>query len=1415
MRTASPEPAFRHSFMAGIAKPNQSYNSSSTCSYTAAESSFAAWAAAGSRDPLVGEGTSMIAPTRPLRVVPAPTLHDPQRVWSVYPASCSQQRLWFLNACATGMPAYNLPVAMHLVGPLDRAALERTLRQLVQRHDVLRATFALEEGRVVQQVASTVPLTLATIDLEGIPSENRHEEAQRRLEEFVNQPFDLAVATPFRAALVRITPLEHVMVWSLHAIAADNESVEQLCREASDFYAAEIDPASPAAGRPLPAVQFADYAAWQESQLSEGSLQSQLAYWREQLAGEIAYLDLPTDRIRPATESFRGRQLALPLDGELMGRLDVLAQTEGATLFMVLLAAYNTLLHRYSGQDDLIVGVPLEHRSRSQMRTLVGPFVNTLALRTTITSDLTFSQVLARVRQCTMDAFAHKDVPFDQVIEALNLPRDAARMPLFQSMFALQEHPAAQLALPGLQCRAWPVSTRTAKFDLRLSVERAGTAWTTLADYCTDLFEAQRIERLLQHWQIILESVATDPHLPIAQVPLLTSAEKRRLLVDWNATATPFLRDCGAHQLFEAQAARTPTHVTAWFEGRALTYGELNAQANRLAHHLRALGVGPDVPVGLCLDRSFDMITAVLAVLKAGGAYVPLDPNLPPDRLSFLLSDAACSVILLHGHFHDRLPVDPQRPEYRLVFESLPPLLVERSAENPPPHAQADHLAYVMFTSGSTGRPKGVEMPHRALVNLIQWQGAHSRMGSGSRTLQFASLGFDVSFQEMFSTWAGGGALVLASDVVRQDTATLAQTLATSKVERLYLPFVMLERLAEFAAENDLRLPDLKEVIVAGEQLRIGTSIRCFFHQHPGCALWNHYGPTESHVVTAYELPGDPSSWPDLPSIGRALANCQIYLLDSERAPVPLGAIGELWIGGECLARGYRRRPDLTAERFFPNPYHPDAAARLYRTGDLCRFRDDGTIEYLGRRDHQIKIRGYRVELGEIEAVLSSHPEVAACSTIARDVDGQKSLAAFVVPRNQAELSRESLRAFLKSKLPDYMVPAHYLVLERLPLSPNGKVDRKALAALQGKELQSHTTFLAPRTPEEQKLAEIWCEVLRRDRVGVHDNFFDLGGHSLTAARLASEIKKRLGRNIAISALFQAPTVAALASFLEGSNGTTQLQSLVALQTQGQAPSVFCIHGWGGNVYSFLDLARAMGQHRPVFGLQAVGLDGRQPRHTTVEQMAAHYVQEIRAWNPQGPYHLIGQSLGGWITYEVARQLAQTGAKLSSVTLLDSQMGSVSLPRGMRWKAQARHLSARAQYHVARLQTPPPEGRLAYLMRRLGYLKAHLTRRPASLELDKEGSAQAHAALYRGWDYFADATLRYCPPRFDQRLIIMAPQVGDIENRHFWKYLVKPGIEVHHVPGDHFTMLMRENAGAFAAIYREVLRRADEAASCS
>ncbi|MDZ7969524.1 MAG: amino acid adenylation domain-containing protein [Nostoc sp. DedSLP03] len=1066
------------------------------------------------------------------------------------PLSFAQQRLWFLDQLELNSASYNLSIGLRLVGTLNVAALEQSLIEIIHRHEVLRTNFVTVDGKPLQIIQTVTNRTVRVVDLQHLSTPllsistsldgtevvggasasaevtEQKTAAQKLLEQQAIEPFDLAHDALIRATLVVLSPTEHWLSVCMHHTVCDGWSIGVFVQELEALYNAysqgqpflrdatrSLLPQRGTPLLPLP-IQYADFTVWQRQWLQGEVLQNQLSYWEKQLANAPTFLPLPTDRPRPTVQTFNGSYHVFALSVELTQQLEKLSQQQGVTMFMTLLAAYNTLLYRYTGQEDILVGTPIAYRDRTELESLIGFFVNTLVMRTQVSGDRTFNELLPRIREMALSAYAHQDLPFEMLVEALQPERDLSHTPLFQVMFVLLNAPMSEIKLTGLSVSGLPIGITTAKFDLTLSMENTPGGLFGWWEYNTDLFDSSTIERMTGHFVTLLEAIVANPQERISQLPMLTASEQQQLLIEWNDTGVNYSQDKCIHQLFEEQVQRTPDAVAVVFENQQLTYHELNCRANSLAHYLRSLGVSADVLVGICVERSLEMVVGLLGILKVGGAYVPLDPEYPQERLSFILEDTQVSVLLSQHHLIEKLP---QCQAQLISLDTNWELISQLSQENPITDIQASNLAYVIYTSGSTGQPKGVQISHKSVSNFLSAMQQRPGITKQDTLLAITTISFDIAALEIFLPITVGASVVIARRDVTLDGRELFDLLVKSKATIMQATPATWRLLLD----SNYQFSDLK-ILCGGEALPWDLVNQLLAR---GASLWNLYGPTETTIwSTICQLESNDS----LISIGRPIDNTQIYILDQNEKPVPVGVPGELHIGGAGLTRGYLNRPELTQEKFIPNPFEEAGGSKLYKTGDLARYLLDGNIEYLGRIDNQVKIRGFRIELGEIEAALSQHPHVQASCVIAReDNRGDNRLVAYIVAHPQVTLTISELRSNLKEKLPDYMVPSAVVILESLPLTPNGKVNRRALPApeLSNELLEK---YVAPRNPIEEILSLIWQQVLKVELVGRHDNFFELGGHSLLATQLISRVRSSLKVELPLRSLFAAPTIAEL-----------------------------------------------------------------------------------------------------------------------------------------------------------------------------------------------------------------------------------------------------------------------------------------------
>ncbi len=1385
----------------------------------------------------------------------------------VFPTSFAQQRLWFLDQLAPGNPFYNVSAALRLTGSLNLAALHQAFNKIVDRHETLRTTFIIIEGQPVQAISPTLTVPLPIIDLRNQVRQSA--KVQQLVTAEAKRPFNLTTGPLLRVTLLQLGEAEYLLLLNLHHIVADGWSISVLIRELGTLYTGFLEdkrysfqewlPPSPLPELP---IQYADFAEWQREWLQTvgtngcSPLQTQLNYWRSKLEN-LSTLNLLTDRPRPAVPTYRGAKQFLEVPQSLSRALETLSQQEGVTLFMTLLAAFQTLLYRYTQQEDIAVGSPIANRNRSEIEGLIGFFVNSLVLRTDLSGNPTFRELLNRVREVTLVAYAHQDLPFEKLVEELHCARDLSRHPLFQVVFSLQNTPIEALELPGLTLSQFEFDSETAKLDLEFHLWQDSESIKGQVIYSTDLFDDATITRMLGHFQTLLASIVTNPEQHLIDLPWLTAREQQQLLIDWNDTRKEYPDKC-FHQLFEAQVEQTPDATALKSENVSLTYRELNIQANQLAHHLQQLGVVPDMLVGICVERSLSMIVGLLGILKAGGAYVPLDPSLPQERLNFMVEDAKISLLLTHsslikaplvkGGWGDLLSV---------CIDEDWATITQQSHENPITCISNNNLAYVIYTSGSTGKPKGVLIEQRGLSNLARATIEVFNLQPSHRILQFASLSFDASIFEIVMALTAGATLYLANFESLLPGQPLLQILREKAITHVTLPPAVLAVLPTDS------LPALQTIICAGESCsqeiirRWWNSKRKFF---------NAYGPTEATVwSTVAEINAVDEKLP----IGRPIANTQIYILDKHLQPLPVGIPGELCIAGEGVARGYLNQPELTAEKFIANPFNDKKQfgsvgdveifsipptplkkgglisslksrvreelnkARLYKTGDLARYQPDGNIEFLGRIDNQVKIRGFRIELSEIETILIQHETVQKTIVIAKDnLSGDKYLVAYIVPNVETRYIASHahvtsvLREFLKEKLPEYMMPKAFVMLESLPLTEVGKVDRNAIAALNIPTNSTDKTFIAPRTPSESTLAKIWAEVLNIERVGINDNFFDLGGDSLLSVRLLDQIYQKFERTLPLSTLFLNPTVESLASCLSSDADSLPWSPLVPIQPDGSNPPFFCVHPIFGVVFPYYELAQHLGKNQPFYGLQPIGLNGETPL-TSIEDMAARYIEALRKVQPKGPYFLGGWSFGGLVAFEMAQQLEKAGEEVALLAMLDAaapiKSNIPSLANVFKfllitvipymWSFLFDYLNLIIAFAKERINSLTSEipifDKLDRIIRTLEVnLFSRLTWGDAATMMSEESRLRilnelAIRPMLRVFYTNSQAVHNYVPQVYSKQITLFRTKVQSSVDREDmsigWDRLANQKTKVNIIPGNHLTMLRKPHIQVLAA----------------
>jgi amino acid adenylation domain-containing protein len=1149
------------------------------------------------------------------------------------PLTFGQEQLWFIDQLDPGHPTYNIAGSFQIDGPLDPAALGRALDRLVARHEALRTRLVTTEAsHPVQVVDPPAPGRWDTVELQpdGI---------QDFIVAEATRPFSLSAGPLFRARLGRLNADRHLLVVSVHHTVFDGWSMGVLVKEVTGLYQEEVT--GEPAGLPDLTIQYGDYAVWEHDRLQGQALDDLVGYWRSQLDGVVP-VELPTDRPRPLLEEHDGSVVRLQLDPGLLEGLKAISSQEGTTLFVTLLAAFQVLLHRHARQDDIVTGILSANRTRPDLAALIGYLVNTLPVRSDLSGDPTFTEVVAQVRDTTVAAYTHQDLPFAKMVDALGVDRDPSRAPLAQVLFLHWDNEETAVGAGGVDFTVYDghVDPGTAKVDLTFGVGTSANEFEVLAQYATALFDQATMERFLGHFQVLLEGVVKDPSRRLSELPLLTEQELYQEIVAWNDTDRDYDTAC-IHERFEAQVRATPDGIAAEFDDDRVTFQEVNSLANRIARRLREQGVGPEVLVGISMEPSLRRFAVLLGILKAGGAYVPIDPNLPNERLAYMVTDASMPVVLcdeagergLPPTAANLIPVDREWEELSRWDDTDPHYPVSPT-----------NVAYVIYTSGSTGRPKGVMVEHGHVINFVTGMIEHWSIGPGDRVLQFAALSFDVSVMDIFVSLLSGATAVVGARETLYSPPRLAELIRRDVTIMGFTASVL-------ALLKGEQFPKLRVLIPAGEPMSIDVAKEWV---RPGLHFCNAYGPTETVVI---------SQWSELdgtilpPPIGLPMPNYQCYVLDEHCHPVPVGVIGELHIGGASVARGYLNQPELSSARFIPDPFRSEPGARLYKSGDLVRRLPDGQIVFVGRADHQVKIHGLRVELGEIETAMAAYAGVAqTVVTVVHDRAGEPLLAGYARSEPGHDVDPEELRRHLVEWLPGYMVPTHLVVMEEFPFTPNGKIDRKALPA--PGDSGAVSTYVAPTTLLETLVVDTYVGLLKLDRVGIDDSFFEIGGNSLQAMQLVARLRADLGVDLGVSEVFLAPTPRALAVRIESTDPQTgdaaPGELVVELAGTDAEPPLFLVHAVGGTVHGYLPLAERLGGRFHVYGIEAAGqVEGSQPAES-MEAMAARYVDEIRSVQPDGPYHLGGWSMGGLVAFETAVLLEAVGQQVETVVLLDA-----------------------------------------------------------------------------------------------------------------------------------------------------------------
>lgn len=1315
------------------------------------------------------------------------------------PLSFAQQRLWFLHQFEPDSSSNNMPVVVRFTGNLNVPLLEESLREVVRRHEVLRTTFPAVNGKPTQAIATDVSLTLPIVDLQQVPDEQRETEAYRLATNEAHRPFDLANGPILRVLLLRLSEQEHLLVWNMHCMVCDGASSDVFYQDLTTIYQA----LSAGNASPLPAlaVQYPDFAHWQHQWLQGEVLESQVNYWKQKLEGNLPLIQLPYDRPRPSgVQTYRGDRAALLLSKTLNHALNDLSQKWGVTLFMTLLTVFELLLYRHSGQEDLLISFASSGRGQVETEGLIGFFSNTLVLRSNLADNPTFRELLSRVRKDCLDAYAHQDLPFERLIEELKPEQQSRKSsPLFQVKFSLNPpwsngRGMASVQLPDLTITSLfgYIYHGKTKYDLTLVLREQDNGLGMVFDYNAEMFDASTIERMLGHFQNLVEGIVANPDCPILELPLLTESEQHQVLVEWNDTQTVDIEDICIHQLFEAQVEKTPNNIAVIDENQQLTYQELNDRANQLANYLQTLGVRTGVLIGLYVEPSVEMIVGLLGICKAGGTYVPITPTSQPNHLAFILEDTQVSLLLTTKSLIEKLP----ECEVSIICLDTDAIACQ-NPQNPLTQVTSENLACVMYVPSATGNPNGISISHSNLVNHSLAISQIWELNQGDRVLVFSGMSGDTMSESLFPCWVSGATTVIQPPAIHNSTADFFSFIAQQQITILNLPTFFWYAIANHLSVSPAMLPEsLRLVMVGGEKVS-PTIYENWVKQVGKQIRWlNAYGSMETTFTATVYNPETASRI----LLGKPIANTQVYILNRLLQPVPIGAPGEIYISGSSVAQGYFKRTDLTSEKFIPNSFSKDSNRLLYKTGDLARYLPNGNIEYLGRIDNQVKINGFPINLTDVESFLSQHSAVVQAVVIASEyIPGEQRLIAYIVPHQQQKPAITDLQVFLSQKLPDYLIPSEFVFLESLPLTANQQINRCALPEPDFVKQNSEASFVAPRNEIEIQLTKIWEKLLGVEPISINDNFFALGGNSLLAVRLFTEIEHICGQNFPLSTLLQKQTIAELATIICQEESTQEWQHLVIIKPGiPSKPPLFCINAVWGNILFYRPLASHLSPEQPIYGLQSKGLDGKQPPLTSIPEMASSYIQEMQMIQPQGPYFLGGFSWGGTLALEIAQQLQAQGEEVKLLAIFDTGAPAVAKSHGevttdttfqMFWKKSLANLS--------NLKNLEFKGRLNYLQEKIYW---HLTAGKASslyrlyLRYIKRSLTEAYIFDVVATNY--QAYLGYVAKEYPGKIVLFravnkaVDWEKDAELR--WGQIAIDGVDIYKVPGTTHTTLMDE-----------------------
>jgi len=1314
--------------------------------------------------------------------------------------SFGQEQLWIHAQLVDDPTIYNEPLTVRRTGPLDVQALKKSLSEIIRRHEAWRTNFAVQDGQLVQVINPVFELDLPFVDLSQMDESKREAEALRLATQDARRPFSLSEGPLLRVLLIRLSDVDHRLYITLHQIIFDGVSMYSVfLPELEALYESFVHGEAPTL--PELRIQYADFSYWQRQRSHDETISDQAAYWKKQLTG-ISVLDFPTDRSRPAIQTFRGEQLPFTFSQLLSEKLKALSRGERTTLFMTLLAAFQAVLHRYTDQDDLVVGTVKSNRNQPEFEELAGFFLNTLVLRTDVSGNPTFRELLARTRQVTVDALAHGDVPIHSLVKELELERDPSRNPLFQVMFVLE--PPLPEPGPGWELSQTEVDTGIARVDLYLELDDRPEGLVGRIRYNTDLFERESIEGLLAHLTTLLEAVVENPERPISDYALHITKESTADRVRPMNSFTPFASseiEQSISARFEHQVQKYPGNIAVKTARHCWSYAELNERANKIAQTiLGRFGEGEE-RICLLFDHDAQMIAGLLGALKAGKTYVPLDPTYPGERLAFILADSEATAVLTNDE-HLALAQQLVSDDTQLInIDRLDAAHQRNSApmnqDATLPSIKPDRLAYILYTSGSTGKPKGVMQNHRNVLHYIRAYTNNLHLSSADRLTLLSSFCFDASVMDIYGALLNG-AMLCPINIKQEGLAGLSQQLIDDEIT-VYHSTPTVYRYFTGTLNRENEFPQVRLVVLGGEKVNRTDVAAYQKHFSDHCIFVNGLGPTEATVALQNFINKETRISTDGVPVGFPVPDTEVLLLNKDGKPTDV--CGEIAIKSAHVAVGYWRNSDATAKAFSTNGSGP--SVRIYRTGDMGRRLPDGSIAFAGRKDFQVKVRGHRIELGEIESALAQHPSVRESVVVAREYNGDTRLVSYVVPRSKTLISGE-LRDYLKEKLPEYMVPTSFVMLDELPLTASGKLNRRALLAPVEPRDRPEVTFAAPQTPVEKSLATIWAEVLGVNALGVHDNFFDLGGHSLLAVHLFARIEKEFGKRLPLATLFQSPTIAELATAVQ-KDPPASWSSLVPIQPKGSRPPFFCVHAVGGNVLEYYDLARHLGQDQPFYGLQSRGLDGTQSPHERIDDMAAHYIKELRELQPRGPYFLGGRSLGGIIAYEMACQLTAQEDEVALLALLDSYpIGYARLaPDAESLRTKLVRTLRRAQAHLANLKGFSLREKAIYLVDKAQYIpfemKSSLWR---MIFRSYQNLGRDLPDALRDVEEFNWLAARNFVPKFYRGKVTLFWASNDLRAKfdliEGWQTLACGGMDLHEISGTHFDMIKEPHVAKLA-----------------